>query len=204
MRRVLGIDPGLNRTGYGVVDDLGGGRLAHVASGVIRVPAGKLPQRLGVILTELGRVIAQHQPTEASVEIVFVNVNPQSTLLLGQARGAALCAAVNGGLEVAEYTALQVKKAVCGYGHADKTQIQRMIGQLLHLTTLPATDAADALASAICHIHASQVHVKMGTVAAPPTRARSARSTRSAWTQALSAGPTASPAPAPRTRRTPS
>jgi crossover junction endodeoxyribonuclease RuvC len=183
LRRVLGIDPGLNRTGYGVVDDLGGDRLSCVAAGVIRVPAGTLPERLGVILRELGQVIAMHHPTEAAVEIVFVNVNPQSTLLLGQARGAALCAAVSAGLNVAEYTALQIKQAVTGHGHADKSQIQRMMQHLLALEKAPPTDAADALACAVCHIHASGLRARIGAHTDAPTRRR--RSPRSAWEQVL-------------------
>ncbi len=150
--RILGIDPGLNRTGYGVVE-IGGGRLRHVAAGVIRVPAGALPHRLAHILSELAAVIGATQPSEAVVEKVFVNVNAKSTLLLGQARGAALCAAVTAGLTVHEYTALQVKQAVVGYGKADKIQVQKMVQRLLALDRLPTPDAADALACSICHAH---------------------------------------------------
>ena len=153
-RRILGIDPGLNRTGYGIIE-VSGGRMAWVDSGVIRVPAGELPQRLETILRELAVVIARTAPDEASVEKVFVNVNPKSTLLLGQARGAAICAAVAAGVGVHEYSALQVKQATTGYGRADKLQMQKMVQRLLGLDHAPPSDAADALACAICHAHAS-------------------------------------------------
>jgi crossover junction endodeoxyribonuclease RuvC len=150
--RILGIDPGLRSTGFGLIDKQGQ-RLHYVASGCIKTPAGELPERLKIILTLLGEVIAQHQPQLAVVEKVFVNVNPQSTLLLGQARGAAICAAVQAGLPVAEYTALQVKQAVVGKGHAEKEQVQHMVVHLLNLSGTPSPDAADALACAICHAH---------------------------------------------------
>ncbi len=150
--RILGIDPGLRSTGFGLIDKEGQ-RLHYVASGCIKTPAGELPERLKIILTSLGEVIAQHQPQLAVVEKVFVNVNPQSTLLLGQARGAAICAAVQAGLPVAEYTALQVKQAVVGKGHAEKEQVQHMVVRLLNLSGTPSPDAADALACAICHAH---------------------------------------------------
>ncbi|OHC88686.1 MAG: crossover junction endodeoxyribonuclease RuvC, partial [Sideroxydans sp. RIFOXYB12_FULL_59_6] len=150
--RILGIDPGLRITGFGVVDKEGQ-KLHYVASGCIKTPAGELPERLKVILSSLGEVIAQHRPDLAAVEKVFVNVNPQSTLLLGQARGAAICAAVQADLPVAEYTALQIKQAVVGNGHADKEQVQEMVKRLLSLSGTPSPDAADALACAICHAY---------------------------------------------------
>lgn len=153
-RRILGIDPGLNRTGYGIIE-VAGGRLGWIDSGVIRVPAGELPERLETILRELAVVIARTGPHEASVEKVFVNVNPKSTLLLGQARGAAICAAVAAGVVVHEYSALEVKQATTGYGRADKLQMQKMVQRLLGLDHVPPSDAADALACAICHAHAS-------------------------------------------------
>jgi crossover junction endodeoxyribonuclease RuvC len=114
---------------------------------------GDLPQRLKAILEGLNEVIAQHGPIEVAVEKVFVNVNPQSTLALGQARGTAICAAVLAGLPVAEYTALQVKQSVVGNGHARKDQVQHMVRRLLALPGDPSPDAADALACAICHAH---------------------------------------------------
>jgi crossover junction endodeoxyribonuclease RuvC len=181
IRRILGIDPGLNRTGYGVVE-VRGAALHWVDSGVIRVPAGALPQRLHAILRELREVIERHAPDEASVEKVFVNVNPQSTLLLGQARGAAICAAVAAQLAVHEYTALQVKQAVTGYGHADKGQMQRMVQRLLALDSAPPSDAADALACAICHAHASGRPRGVALQLAGAASARRGRkSARGAW-----------------------
>ena len=150
--RILGIDPGLRVTGFGIIEKQGQ-KLDYVASGCIRTPDGELPQRLKSILEGLLEVIALHAPMEVSVEKVFVNVNPQSTLLLGQARGAAICAAVSKDLPVSEYTALQVKQAVVGQGHAAKEQVQEMVKRLLNLGGVPQADAADALACAICHAH---------------------------------------------------
>ena len=150
--RILGIDPGLRVTGFGVIDKAGS-KLTYVTSGCIRVPVAELPERLKTIFEGLHEVIGMHSPTQVVVEKVFVNVNPQSTLLLGQARGAAICAAVDAGLPVAEYTALQVKQAVVGKGHAAKEQVQQMVMRLLRLPGVPSPDAADALACAICHAH---------------------------------------------------
>ncbi|MBM3394689.1 MAG: crossover junction endodeoxyribonuclease RuvC [Betaproteobacteria bacterium] len=153
---ILGIDPGLRVTGYGAITRQGQ-RISYVTSGVIRTPAnGSLPERLDAILSGLGQVIDEVQPEQIAVEKVFVNVNPQSTLKLGQARGAAICAAVSRKLPVSEYTALQVKQAVVGNGHADKEQVQQMVRRLLALNADPSADAADALACAICHAHGGQ------------------------------------------------
>jgi crossover junction endodeoxyribonuclease RuvC len=151
-RRILGVDPGLRVTGFGVIV-VHGSRLEYITSGCIRNTSGDLPERLKIILRDLASVIAMHQPTEVAVEKVFVNINPHSTLLLGQARGAAISAAVLAHIPVSEYTALQVKQAVVGHGKAAKTQVQEMVKRLLSLTASPATDAADALACAICHAH---------------------------------------------------
>ena len=154
--RILGIDPGLRTTGFGVVESEGA-TLRYVASGTIKTDAvaiGQLPARLKIIFDGVREITARYQPTCASVEIVFVNVNPQSTLLLGQARGAALTALVSNDLPVAEYTALQMKKAIVGHGHARKEQVQEMVMRLLSLPGLPGKDAADALGLAICHAHA--------------------------------------------------
>ena len=118
---------------------------------------GELAQRLKAILQGLNEVIASHAPLEVAVEKVFVNVNPQSTLALGQARGTAICAAVMAGLPVAEYTALQVKQSVVGNGHAKKEQVQHMVRRLLALPGDPSPDAADALACAICHAHGARL-----------------------------------------------
>jgi crossover junction endodeoxyribonuclease RuvC len=152
--RILGIDPGLRRTGFGVIE-AHGMRLSYIASGTIVVPAGEpLAQRLKVILDNLREVVASTRPDVSALEKVFVNTNPSSTLLLGQARGAALCALADSELLVHEYTALQIKKAVVGNGHAAKEQVQKMVQQLLALDGLPTADSADALACAICHAHA--------------------------------------------------
>ena len=156
--RILGIDPGLQRTGFGVVE-VDGPRLHYIASGTIstlEVARGNLPARLRLIYEGVAEVRARYQPQAASVEIVFVNVNPQSTLLLGQARGAALAALVTDDLPVAEYTALQMKKAIVGHGLASKAQIQEMVMRLLKLPGLPGKDAADALGLAITHAHAAR------------------------------------------------
>lgn len=125
----------------------------YVGSGCIRTLDEKLPLRLKSIMDHLNEVIASHRPEQVAVEQVFVNVNPKSTLMLGQARGAAICTAVLNNLVVAEYTALQVKQAVVGNGHAKKEQVQEMVRRLLQLTGNPGADAADALACAICHAH---------------------------------------------------
>ena len=155
-RRILGIDPGLRITGFGVIEKTGK-RLAYLASGCIRTDLkDSLPGRLGTIHAGVRELVAAHRPDQAAVEIVFVNVNPQSTLLLGQARGAAISALVASGLDVAEYTALQVKQAVVSNGHADKVQVQHMVRRLLSLARDPSPDAADALACAITHAHAGQ------------------------------------------------
>ena len=164
--RILGIDPGLQTTGFGVVD-VDGHKLAYVASGTIRttqLALGDLPGRLKVLFDGISEVVARYQPDVATVEIVFVNVNPQSTLL-GQARGAAITALVARDLPVAEYTALQMKKAVVGHGRAAKSQVQEMVRRLLNLPGLPGTDAADALGMAITHAHAGAAMARLGEAA---------------------------------------
>lgn len=159
--RILGIDPGLRVTGFGIIDQTGQ-QLAYVASGCVRSGTGELPERLKVLLEGLQEVIAEYRPQCAAIEQVFVNVNPKSTLLLGQARGAAICAAVGVALPVAEYTALQVKQAVVGAGKAHKTQVQMMVRKLLRLPGDPSPDAADALACAICHAHGGRGFAGVG------------------------------------------
>lgn len=162
-RLILGIDPGLRSTGFGLIEQTGT-RLAYVASGCIRTDdAGTLPERLLTIAADVQRIIAQHRPHDVAVEKVFVNVNPQSTLLLGQARGAAITAAVLAGATVHEYTALQVKQAVVGHGKAAKTQVQEMVRRLLGLDHAPQADAADALATAITHAHSRQGYGALAT-----------------------------------------
>jgi crossover junction endodeoxyribonuclease RuvC len=139
------------------VIEASGSRLRYVASGCVKSGEGTLARRLGVLLEGLNEVIAAHEPAEVVVEKVFVNVNPQATLALGQARGTAICAAVLAGLPVAEYTALQVKQSVVGYGKAKKEQVQEMVKRLLALPGSPSADAADALACAICHAHGAKL-----------------------------------------------
>jgi crossover junction endodeoxyribonuclease RuvC len=154
--RILGIDPGLRTTGFGVVD-VEGHDLQYVASGTIsttHLATGNLPARLKALFDGISELHARYEPDQASVEIVFVNVNPQATLLLGQARGACVTALVCCELAVAEYTPLQMKQAVAGYGKAGKAEVQEMVKRLLKLPTLPGKDAADALGLAITHAHA--------------------------------------------------
>ena len=158
--RILGIDPGLRVTGFGLIDRHGG-KLHYVASGTIKTSlesVGDLPSRLKVLHQGVRQVIETYQPDVASIEIIFVNTNPQSTLLLGQARGACITGLVTKDLEVFEYTALQLKKSVVGYGRASKTQIQEMVKRLLNLPAVPGPDAADALGVAITHAHSMHVN----------------------------------------------
>ncbi|MXS85575.1 crossover junction endodeoxyribonuclease RuvC [Nitrosomonas sp. HPC101] len=150
--RILGIDPGLHITGFGVIEK-NGNQLSYLGSGCVVTGKSGLPDRLKTILDGLNEIIQQHQPEQVAVEQVFVNVNPKSTLLLGQARGAAISAAVLHELSVFEYTALQIKQSVVGNGHARKEQVQEMVMRLLRLGERPRPDAADALACAICHAH---------------------------------------------------
>lgn len=165
--RILGIDPGLQTTGFGVID-VEGHHLGYVASGTIQtthLPRGDLPARLKTLFDGIGEVRQRYQPEAAAVEIVFVNANPQSTLLLGQARGACVTALVACGLSVAEYTALQMKRAVAGHGRAGKPEVQAMVQRLLKLPGLPGTDAADALGLAITHAHAGVALARLGQAA---------------------------------------
>jgi crossover junction endodeoxyribonuclease RuvC len=170
--RILGVDPGLRITGFGVIDKVGQ-KLIYVASGCVKSSdKDSLPDRIKTLLEGIGEVIAAYQPNEAAVEKVFVNVNPQSTLLLGQARGAAIAALVGADLPVAEYTALQVKQAVVGHGKAAKEQVAHMVCRLLQLPGEPSADAADALACAIAHAHGGQ---GLGTIATRGLRMRNGR-----------------------------
>ncbi len=154
--RLLGIDPGLRITGFGVIDRLGS-KLTYVASGCIKTDdKTSLPERLGVITRGITEIVATYAPAQASIEEVFLNKNPWSTLLLGQARGAAIGALVGAGLPVAEYGTMQIKQAVVGHGRATKAQVQHMVRRLLSLPGEPSPDAADALACAIAHAHGGQ------------------------------------------------
>lgn len=156
--RVLGIDPGSLKSGYGLVDEQQG-QLTVVDYGVIRtIPDTPLAQRLLLISARLQELIARHAPDEVAVEDVFVAKNAQSSLKLGQARGAILLTVAQAGLPVAEYTPLEVKQSAVGYGRADKEQVQQMVKVLLRLKEIPTPDdAADALAIAICHHHSVKV-----------------------------------------------
>ena len=167
--RILGIDPGLRTTGFGVLDTEGPA-LRYVASGVIQTAQaeqGDLPARLKILFDGIRELQARYRPDVAAVEIVFVNVNPQATLLLGQARGACVTALVAGELPVAEYTALQMKQAVAGHGKAAKAQVQAMVQRLLQLPAAPRADAADALGLAITHAHAGRAVALLQVAGAP-------------------------------------
>lgn len=156
LRRILGIDPGSRQTGVGVIET-DGQHTRHIFSTCIRLGDAPLPQRLGVIFTELTRIIRTHQPAEMAIENVFVSNNASSALKLGQARGAAICAGVTSGLSVAEYSPKEVKQATVGKGGADKAQVQHMVKFLLGLHGRLQADTADALAVALCHAHTSHL-----------------------------------------------
>lgn len=158
--RVLGIDPGSRSTGLGVVE-AAHGRLSAVAYSCVRMGNHELPKRLAEIYHSVQRMIAKHAPDAVAVEKVFFARNANSALVLGQASGCAVCAAVVAGCEVTEYSALQIKRAVVGTGSAKKEQVQHMVRVLLGLRTQPNFDEADALACAICHIHTKQVEQKI-------------------------------------------
>ena len=151
--RVLGLDPGLRHTGWGVID-VAANRLTHVADGVVHPPTDSpLAERLVSLFRQLGDVLARFHPDEAAVEETFVNKNAASTLRLGVARGVVLLAPAERGVPVAEYSANMIKKSVVGAGHADKEQVQLMVRRLLPGSAIAEPDAADALAVAICHAH---------------------------------------------------
>ena len=153
--RILGIDPGSVITGYGLIEQQDK-KSFYITSGCIRVGKKNFAERLSVIFEDLSLLIAEYRPTVVAIEQVFVHKNVSSALKLGQARGAAIVAVARQGLVVAEYAPRQIKKAVVGYGGAEKIQIQQMIQILLGLNGLPQADAADALAVAVCHAHQIQ------------------------------------------------
>jgi len=153
---ILGIDPGSQITGVGVIKACGSD-LSHIYSESIKLPKGDLSQRLRKIYAQLQTVIAQTRPNVVVVEKVFLAKNPQSALVLGHARGAALLAAVNNEIALAEYSATEIKKTVVGRGRADKAQVQHMMRVLLKLRVAPEVDASDALAAAVCHAHHQQM-----------------------------------------------
>ena len=153
MPRILGLDPGLGTTGWGLIQ-AEGNRLSHIANGQLKTDsAAPLPQRLAALGQQLEALLAEHRPEAAAVEEVFVNANPQSTLKLGQARGVAIMVAARSGIEVGEYAARLVKKAVVGVGNAEKAQVHAMVARLLPGVKIAGPDAADALAVAITHAH---------------------------------------------------
>ena len=182
--RILGIDPGLNHTGFGVID-VEGSSMRFVTAGCIHVPRGELYERLSTIYQELRKVIEETKPTLAAAEIIFLNINPKSTLLLGQARGAAITCAATMGLTVKEFSATAIKSAIVGTGRATKTQIQAMVSSLLGLQGDIQSDAADALACAITCAHATRIKdIKQSTLRNAPTGKRtlhSKTSKRHAW-----------------------
>jgi crossover junction endodeoxyribonuclease RuvC len=155
MIRILGIDPGSRFTGYGLIDT-DGQRARYVTSGCLRVNGGSLPEKLGLIFSELTTLISEHKPVQLAIENVFMHRNADSALKLGQARGAAICAGVTSQLPVAEYAPREIKQAVVGKGSADKQQVQHMVRVLLNLSETPQADAADALAIALCHSYQQQ------------------------------------------------
>lgn len=152
MHRIMGIDPGSRKTGFGIIEIIKH-QPHYIASGVIQLETGDLAQRLERIFTDLQTIIKQYQPTIVAVEQVFMSNNANSALKLGQARGAAITAVAIHQLPVAEYAARKVKQAIVGYGQAEKSQIQTMVMHLLKLNKKPQVDAADALAVALCHFH---------------------------------------------------
>lgn len=158
--RILGIDPGSRVTGFGVIE-VGRGKLSYVTSGCIRVQGKSLPEKLKSIFESVTEIVTEFSPTEMAVEQVFMRNNVASALKLGQARGAVICAGVIQELDVFEYSATQIKLAVVGKGHADKTQVQFMMRALLKLPGLPQEDAADALACALCHSHTRDTLVQI-------------------------------------------
>jgi crossover junction endodeoxyribonuclease RuvC len=160
MSIILGIDPGSRITGYGVIK-VTGGKPSYVGSGCIRLTSDELSSRLKQIFDSVSEIITQFSPNEFAIEQVFMAKNPDSALKLGQARGAAIVAATNFDLPVAEYSARQIKQSVVGTGGADKAQVQHMVKSILKLNATPQADAADALAVALCHIHTSQSLIKM-------------------------------------------
>ena len=150
MMRILGVDPGSRLTGYGIID-CDGSRSQYVASGCLQVNGDSLADKLGLIFRELGQIVVVYKPQQFAIETVFMHRNAGSALKLGQARGAAICAAVTQGLPVAEYAPREIKQSVVGKGGADKQQVQHMVRILLNLSDTPRADAADALAVALCH-----------------------------------------------------
>lgn len=163
MSLILGIDPGSRITGFGLVL-FERGQPKHIDNGIIQADADSFPDRIGQIHAGLAQVIAEYRPDQVAIEEVFVNKNVSSALKLGQARGAAIVAATSVNLPVAEYTATNIKSAVVGSGRADKSQVQSMVKMLLGLPQIPLSDAADALAVAICHGNSANALNRVGAL----------------------------------------
>ena len=173
MTRILGIDPGSQRTGVGIIDTDAVGASRHVFHAALQLLDNEtFPLRLKQIFDEVCALIAEHRPNEAAIEKVFMARNPDSALKLGQARGAAICAVVHSGLPVTEYAVKEIKQAVVGSGGADKAQIQHMVGVLLNIPQKLQADAADALAVALTHAHTS---ASVGRIGIPRTAWRRRR-----------------------------
>jgi len=164
LQTILGIDPGSRITGFGLIK-IDGSKLSYVESGCIRTGGGEFPERLKIIFEEMVVVIENFNPDLVAIERVFMHRNPDSALKLGQARGAAICAAVTQGLKVSEYSPAEIKKATVGKGNASKEQVQHMVKALLNLPGTPQEDAADALAIAICHANTGEMMAQIGGVA---------------------------------------
>ena len=158
--RILGIDPGSRITGFGVVD-IHEQRIVHVCSGCLRIKGDDLGQRLYQIHSGVAAIVAEHHPQELAIEKVFVHRNVSAALKLGQARGVAVVAAVSAGMLLSEYSPNEIKQAITGRGHAEKQQVQHMIKLLLGLSVLPQSDAADALAVAVCHGHVRESRARI-------------------------------------------
>lgn len=173
MSIILGIDPGSRLTGYGVIEKQGR-KITYLGSGCIKTLAAgdNHPERLQIIFAGVSELIMQFKPDMVAVEQIFMGLNPGGALKLGQARGAAIVAATNNGLEVSEYSARQIKQAVVGTGAADKAQVQHMVKSFLNLPATPQEDAADALAVAICHGHSYESLIKMSGRATKTVRGR--------------------------------
>ncbi|MFB3077795.1 MAG: crossover junction endodeoxyribonuclease RuvC [Lysobacterales bacterium] len=160
MALILGIDPGSQKTGFGIISHQGS-RSEYVTSGIIRLPRIELPERLKIIFDSVSEIVEQYCPQELAIEEVFMARDAKAAIKLGQARGAAIVACVNKSLPVYEYSAKSIKKAVVGTGNADKQQVQHMVKALLQLPAAPKEDAADALAAALCHAHTQQSMIKL-------------------------------------------
>jgi crossover junction endodeoxyribonuclease RuvC len=160
MTLILGIDPGSQKTGFGIISHESG-RSEYITSGIIRLPRTNLPERLKIIFDGVTEIVEQYSPEELSIEEVFMARDAKAAIKLGQARGAAIVACVNNGMTVYEYAAKSIKKAVVGTGSADKLQVQHMVKSILRLPAAPAEDAADALAAALCHAHTQQSMIRI-------------------------------------------